>query len=85
MPKNGWPRPRNTARAASRAAGRVVGFSDHARPVQLGRREVREGDEEPVYLEDLATLDDLGAHAFAFESRGDDAFGEVHPRMLPRR
>ena len=63
---------------------RIVRISDHAGPVQLRRRKVRKRDEEPVHLEDLASLDDFGADALTLEARGDDPVGEVHPRMLPR-
>jgi len=71
-------------RAGSVQGGRrVVGFADHSRPVQLRRREVGKGDEEPINLDDLAALDDVGANAFTLEARGSDPIGEVHPGMLP--
>jgi hypothetical protein len=62
---------------------RIVRFPDHAGPVELGRREIRERHEEPVHLDDLAAFDDLGADPFPFEPRGNDAIGQLHPSMLP--
>jgi hypothetical protein len=62
----------------------ILRFPDHPGPVQLGRRQVRERDEEPVHLDDLAPFDHLGPDPFSFEPGGHDAIGKLHPRMLPR-
>ena len=83
------PEERMSPAAEHRARGlqcrrSIVRISDHAGPVQLRRRKVRERDEEPTHLEDLASLDHLGADALTLEARGSDPIGEVHPRMLPR-